>query len=151
MNIKKFFKKTFPSFSPFKTTPRTYEVLEEARVLNQSFFIIVYIYVKDRLFGIAYPENWTGQDSKTPCFNFKRKLIEGVYEAEVAYEGDLLPYIAVLNRCERALVLIPDSEEGMESLSIDYKNRIMPFMLQIQQAKELIALNEAMKTGVQHD
>lgn len=157
MNIKKFFEKTFPSLFPFKTTSRTYEVINEIFDKDRCFLIkryclIVCIYVKDWVYTNAYaPNNQFEQNAKYPCFNLKRKLIEGVYEAEVTYEGDLLPYIAVST--EKGLVLMPYSEEDLESFSFPkkYKDYIMPLMPQIQQAKELSAIKEAMKTGVQHD
>lgn len=160
MNIKKFIRKTFPSFFPFETTPRTcaflYEHLDELiNRTNSVLSLYVEIYVKDGCFGKVW-SMWSilrrriEQDLENPCFNIKRKLINDVYEAEVLYEGEVLPYIALPEEGTNGVLLIPDSEEGLESLNEANKNFIMPFMSQVQQAKELIALNEAMKTGVQH-
>lgn len=160
MNIKKFLRKAFLSLFPFKTTPRTYEVLDELfhLICSESIdyalkHLIVYIYCKRGKWEIAYEyKSWFvhSQNTDYPCYNLKRKLIDNVYEAEVTYEGDLLPYIAVLNRDENSLELMPDFKEGLESLKLYHENDVMRLMPQIQQAKELIALNEAMKTGAQY-
>lgn len=73
--------------------------------------------------------------------------MNNVYEAEVTYEGNLLPYIAVFNRDKNILELMPDFKEGLESLKLYHKNDVMRLMPLVQQAKELCALKEGMKTG----
>lgn len=151
MNIKKFFKKTFPSFTSFKTTPRTREVLELFCRNNSVEIFFIRLWIKDRYFNWFFRiGDCFDQDLESPRFNIKRKLTEDVYEAEVLFEGDVLPFVAVSDG--GCVELIPDSEEAMKRMGVNPKHCIMlRFMSQIQQAKELSALNEAMNKGAQHD